>query len=84
MKNAGFSKIEIVEVLESEYYETEEDLLALLLKTPILDDFSEEDNSEFMYGEKIEKEIFQEYVNRYKTDKGILLNRKLYGIVAKK
>lgn len=84
LKNAGFSKIEIVEVLESEYYESEEDLLALLLKTPILDDFSEEDDSEFMYGEKIEKEIFQEYVNRYKTDKGILLNRKLYGIVAKK
>lgn len=84
LKDAGFSKIELVEILEDEYYETEEDLLALLIKTPILDDFSEEDNSEFEQGKEIEKDLFQEYVNRYRTDKGILLKRVLYGIVAKK
>lgn len=84
LKDAGFSEIELVEALENEYYETEEDLLALLLKTPILDDFSEEDNAEFVRRKKIEMDLFQEYVNRYKTDKGILLKRKLYGIVAKK
>ena len=84
LKEAGFNKIELVEVLEDEYYETEEDLLALLLKTPILDDFSEEDNSSFIHRKEIEKDLFQEYVNKYKTDKGILLKRVLYGIVVKK
>lgn len=84
LKDAGFTKIEMLEVLENEYYETEEDLLTLLLKTPILDDFSEEDNSGFEHRKEIEKDLFEEYVNRYKTDKGILLKRVLYGIVAKK
>lgn len=84
LKEAGFEKIELIEILENEYYETEEDLLALLLKTPILDDFSEEDNSEFEHGKEIEKDLFDKYVNEYKADKGILLKRVLYGIVAKK
>ncbi len=82
---AGFKNIELVEINEDEYYETEEDLLALLLKTPILDDFSETDENEnFDHSKVIEKEIFNEYVKRYKTEKGILLERVLYGIVAKK
>ena len=84
IKNAGFSKIELIEIREDEYYETEEDLLALLLKTPILDDFSEEDNSEFTHRKEIEKDLFDKYVNEYKTEKGILLKRVLYGIIAKK
>lgn len=84
LKEAGFTKIELIEILENEYYETEEDLLALLLKTPILDNFSEEDNSEFEHGKEIEKNLLEEYVNRYITDNGILLKRVLYGIVAKK
>ncbi len=82
LKEAGFSKIELVEILEDEYYETEEYLLALLLKTPILDDFSEEDNSKFEHGKEIEKDLFDKYINEYKIDKGILLKRVLYGIVA--
>lgn len=84
LKEAGFSKIELIEIREDEYYETEEDLLALLLKTPILDDFSEEDNSEFSHRKEIEKDLFDKYVNEYKTEKGILLKRVLYGIIAKK
>ena len=84
LKDAGFEKIELIEVLENEYYETEEDLFALLLKTPILDDFSEEDNSEFIHRKEIEIDIFNKYANEYKTDKGILLKRVLYGIIAKK
>ena len=31
-----------------------------------------------------EKDLFDEYVKRYKTEKGILLKRVLYGITAKK
>lgn len=84
LKDAGFTKIELTEIREDEYYETAEDLLALLLKTPILDDFSEEDNKNFIHRKEIEIDLFNKYVNEYKTEKGILLKRVLYGIVAKK
>jgi hypothetical protein len=78
LKEAGFSKIEKIEVLENEYYETEEDLLALLLKTPILNDFQGSTNN------IIEKDLFNKYIEKYKTNKGILLKRVLYGIIAQK
>ena len=79
IQEAGFSKIEKIEVLQNEYYETEDDLMALLLKTPIIDDFSEIKNE----NKKItEKDLFDEYVRKNKTNKGILLKRVLYGIVA--
>lgn len=57
--------------------------MALLLKTPILDNFSEikNENHEITM---IEKDLFDEYVRRYRTSKGILLKRVLYGIVAQK
>ena len=84
LKDAGFKDIEKVEILQDEYYETEEDLLALLLKTPILDDFSELDNTNFTHNKIIEPELFKKYVETHKTEKGIELKRLLYGIVAKK
>jgi len=58
--------------------------MALLLKTPILDDFSEIDVKEYEHRTIVEKDLFDEYVARYKSEKGILLKRVLYGIVAKK
>ena len=84
LKEAGFKKIEKVQILHNEYYKTEDDLMALLLKTPILDDYSEIKNEDFVHKTIIEKEIFDEYVTRYKTEKGILLKRVYYGIIAKK
>ena len=84
LKEAGFTKIKKVEIIENEYYETEDDLMALLLKTPILDDFSEINNKGLLYSKKIEKELFEEYVKKFKAEKGILLKRVLYGIVARK
>lgn len=84
LKNAGFKKIEFEEIIQYEYYKTEEDLLALLLKTPILDDFSEMNNNNFNHKKTIEKDIFKKYVETQKTEKGIELKRVLYGIVAKK
>jgi SAM-dependent methyltransferase len=77
LKQAGFAKIEKVELLQNEYYETEEDLLLLLLKSPILNDFCQTNK-------RVEKDLFEQYVQKYKTEKGILLKRVLYGIVAKK
>lgn len=83
IKAAGFKDIKTVALKVNEYYETPEDLLKLLLKTPILDDFSEEDNSNFVHREKVEKELFDLYVKNNTFEKGILLKRKYYGIVAK-
>ena len=84
LKEAGFTNIEKVEILQNEYYETEDDLMALLLKTPILDDFSEIRNERLEHRTIIEKDLFDEYVRIYKTKKGILLKRVLYGIIARK
>ena len=84
LKEAGFTKIEKIEILQNEYYETEQDLMALLLKAPILDDFSEVNNEDFEHKPRIEQDIFEAYVKKYKTEKGILLKRVLYGIVARK
>jgi len=84
LKKAGFTKIERVEIYENEYYETPDDLMALLLKVPILDDFSEINNEEFEHLTFIEKDIFDKYVTQNTTEKGILLKRVLYGIVAQK
>jgi len=82
LKRAGFSKIEKLEVLQNEYYKTEDDLMALLLKTPILDDFSAMNENRKELKTIIEKDIFDEYVRKNKTEKGILLKRVLYCIVA--
>ena len=38
---AGFKDVSLTLIDGVDYYKTKEDLLALLLKTPILDDFSE-------------------------------------------
>ena len=84
LKTAGFKKIEKVEILKNEYYQTAEDLMALLLKAPILDDFSDINNENFKQKKIIEKDLFDEYVRKNKEEKGILLKRVLYGIVARK
>ena len=84
IKNAGFSDINIQEIIQYEYYQTEDDLLALLLKTPILDDFSELDISNNTHKTIIEDDLFNQYVNKHKTSKGIELKRVLYAIIAKK
>ena len=77
--NAGFKIVKRVEIFENEYYKTKEDLMALLLKTPIINDFSDTH-----YKNEIEEELLDKYVKENTTDKGILLKRKLYGIVAQK
>lgn len=84
LRNAGFKDIELIKIYQNEYYETKEDLLALLLKTPILDDFSEIQNPQFEHKLWIEEDLFEKYVEKFKTSKGILLKRRLYGIVGRK
>ena len=75
---AGFRKVELVPIHVREYYNTKEDLLALLLKTPILEDFSK------INDEQINLEKLDKYIERNLTEKGILLIRRYYGITAVK
>lgn len=81
--DAGFKDVELIPLHVIEYYKTKEDLYALLVKTPILDDFSEESSNE--HGRKpIEKKTFEKYVEQNTTKKGIKLVRRYYGIIGKK
>lgn len=81
--DAGFKEVELIPLHVIEYYKTKEDLYALLQKTPILDDFSEEVNQEYER-KTIEKDLFEQYVKENLTLKGIKLVRRYYGIIAKK
>lgn len=82
IKEAGFKNVELIELKANEYYKTKEDLLKLLLKVPILDEFSLEKRNENILAEKMN--IFERYVEKNTKPKGILLKRQYYGIVAKK
>ena len=83
--DAGFNDVELVPIHVREFYKTKEDLLALLLKVPILDEFSEEDETTVDYYKKeIDEDLLNEYIKAHTSKKGILLIRRYYGIVAKK
>lgn len=81
--DAGFRNVELVPIHVREYYKTKEDLLALLLKTPILEDFSEI-NNDSLKKEHIDLDKLEEYIRNNTNDKGILLIRRYYGIIARK
>lgn len=81
--DAGFVDVELVPLHYVSYYKTEKDLLALLDKTPILNDFSEEKENLFER-KKIEPELLEKYVEQNTTEKGIRLIRRYYGIIARK
>ena len=81
--NAGFKDVELIPLHVIEYYKTKEDLYALLVKTPILDDFSAESSNDYER-KPIEKEIFEKYVEQNSTEKGIKLIRRYYGIIGRK
>ena len=81
--DAGFRNVELIPLHVIEYYETKEDLYALLVKVPILDDISELHGNEYERV-PIEKEYFEKYVSKNTTEKGIKLIRRYYGIIAQK
>ena len=82
--NAGFKDVELVPNHVREYYHSPKDLLILLNRTPILEDFSETHSKEDLSHHEIEPEIFEKYVAEHSTPKGILLIRRYYGITARK
>ena len=81
--DAGFKEVELIPLHVIEYYKTKEDLYALLQKVPILDEFSE-DNINQHERKSTEINLFEQYVKENKTEKGIKLIRRYYGITAKK
>ena len=78
--DAGFKDIELIPLHIIEYYKTKEDLYALLIKTPIIDEMLEIQKERNL----IEKDIFEKYVEENTTEKGIKLIRRYYGIIARK
>jgi len=82
--DAGFIDVELVPIHVREYFQTDEDLLALLHKAPILEDFSEENPDAECVRYEIELELLRKYIVTHKTPQGILLIRRYYGITAKK
>ena len=83
--DAAFKDVELIPIHEIEYYKDKETLYKFLLKVPILDDFSEEDGSILdFYIPSLEEDKLDEYIKRNTYPEGIRLQRRLYGIVAKK
>ena len=75
IKDIKFNSVEFYDIIQKEYYENEEDLLFLLNNTPIIPGFGKEKDD---FGK------FNEYVRNNTTDKGIVLDRRLFGIKMKK
>lgn len=80
--DAGFKNVELVPLYVREYFKTKEDLIGLLLKTPILDNFSEEKLTNEHINLDLKK--LNKYIDENTTQKGIVLKRNYYGITAKK
>ena len=81
--DAGFTNVELVPIHAKEYMNTKEDLVALLLKTPILIDYSETKNLK-KSDTIIDDKLLDKYIELNTSEKGILLIRRFYGIVATK
>jgi len=81
--DAGFKNVELVPLHVIEYFKTKDDLYALLVKTPILDDMCEDSFKEYER-KLIENDLFEKYVNENTTEKGIKLIRRYYGIIGQK
>ena len=84
--DAGFKDVELVPIHEREYFKNKELLYKFLLKVPILDEFSEEDEDGFKdyHLKELDEKKLDEYIAQNTYDKGILLLRRYYGIVARK
>lgn len=74
--DVGFSDVELVPIHVREYYKTKEDLLYLLYKTPIINEYNSK--------RPIEMDILDEYISKNTKEKGIIVFRRYYGISAKK
>ena len=83
--DAGFQELEVIPLHQVEYYKDFELFYKFLLKVPILEDFSEdEENVEYYFIKELNKELLQKYVERNTFEKGIRLVRRYYGLTCVK
>ena len=83
--SAGFKDVELIPIHTREYFKDKETLKKFLLKVPIIEDFSEENNdNKNYYTKSIDNEKLDYYISRNTYQKGIRLIRRYYGIIAKK
>lgn len=83
--NAGFKDVELIPIYEREYFKNKQIFVDFLKKVPIIDDFSEEkENIKDYYKKEFEEDLIDCYIENNTYDKGILLLRRYYGIIAKK
>ncbi|RSL30551.1 class I SAM-dependent methyltransferase [Salibacterium salarium] len=75
LRNAGFSEVKSYEYNAVDYYQRPEDLLFLLKHTPTIPNFGQ-DKKDF--------EILNGFIEKNKTEKGIMTNSKRFIIIAKK
>lgn len=75
LSNAGFSEVKSYEYNAFDYFQTPEDLIFLLKHTPIISNFGQD---------KRDFELLNKFIEKNKTEKGIMTNSKRFLIIAKK
>lgn len=69
---AGFKDVELIAIHTKEYFKTRNDLYSFLLKVPIIEDFSEEnDDNKDYYSNSIDNSKLDYYIDRNTYPKGI-------------
>ena len=83
---AGFKDVELVPIHEREYFKNEMLFKSFLKKVPIIDDFSEEENSKepSFYKRELDEDLLDQYISENTYDGKIRLIRRYYGITARK
>ena len=83
--NAGFKDVELIPIHVREYFKSKELFIEFLKKVPIIDDFSElEDSSKMHYNKDLDERLIEKYIKENTYNGKIRLLRRYYGIVAKK
>ncbi|WP_020620899.1 class I SAM-dependent methyltransferase [Paenibacillus daejeonensis] len=75
LRAAGFRDIRTFEFSITEYYETAEDLIFLLKHTPIIPNFGREPD---------DSRVLHQFIETYRTDRGIRTNADRFGIIARR
>lgn len=82
--DAGFKDVELVPIFEREFFKNKDLFLKFLRKVPILDDFSEQEDSSNYCKKAIDEVLLDKYISENTYDNKIKLLRRYYGIIAKK
>ena len=83
--DAGFKDVELIPIHVREYFKSKELFIEFLKKVPIIDDFSElEDSGKMHYNKDLDEELIEKYIKENTYNGKIRLLRRYYGIVAKK